>query len=96
LIDDEVKELIDTAYAKAERILGENLDKLHLLAEKLLEYEKIEAGEFEELFTTGKIIKRQHEDDGVQPEVAAKKEKHTESKKNKEAEHYSSDAIPEN
>lgn len=97
LIDDEVKELIDTAYAKAEKILEENIDKLHLLAEKLLEYEKIEADEFEELFTTGKMTKRHHEDDdGAQPAAAIKVEKHTESKKNKEAEHYSSDAIPEN
>ncbi|MBR0576358.1 ATP-dependent zinc metalloprotease FtsH [Proteiniclasticum sp. BAD-10] len=55
LIDDEVKSLVDAAYKKAEEILTENLDKLHLLAQKLLEMEKIEADEFEELFTTGKI-----------------------------------------
>ncbi len=60
LIDDEVKELIDTAYKKAEEILAENIDKLHLLAAKLLELEKIEADEFEELFTTGNITKRVH------------------------------------
>nr|WP_278335449.1 ATP-dependent zinc metalloprotease FtsH [Proteiniclasticum ruminis] len=60
LIDDEVKELVDTAYKRAEEILKENIDKLHLLAEKLLEFEKIEAEEFEELFTTGNITKRTH------------------------------------
>lgn len=58
LIDDEVKELVDTAYTKAQEILSENIDKLHLLAQKLLEMEKIEADEFEELFTTGKITKK--------------------------------------
>jgi len=58
LIDDEVKELVDTAYTKAQEILSENIDKLHLLAQKLLELEKIEADEFEELFTTGKITKK--------------------------------------
>lgn len=58
LIDDEVKELVDAAYKRAEDILTEYIDKLHLLAEKLLEMEKIEADEFEELFTTGKITKK--------------------------------------
>jgi len=58
LIDDEVKLLVDAAYKKAEDILTEYIDKLHLLAEKLLEMEKIEADEFEELFTTGKITKK--------------------------------------
>ncbi len=36
------------------------IDKLHLLAAKLLELEKIEADEFEELFTTGNITKKVH------------------------------------
>ena len=58
LIDDEVKLLVDAAYKRAEDILTEYIDKLHLLAEKLLEMEKIEADEFEELFTTGKITKK--------------------------------------
>ncbi|HSR02998.1 MAG TPA: ATP-dependent zinc metalloprotease FtsH, partial [Proteiniclasticum sp.] len=62
LIDDEVKELVDTAYNKAGEILSANIDKLHILAAKLLEFEKIEAAEFEELFTTGEITKRVHAD----------------------------------
>lgn len=74
LIDDEVKELADSAYRRAEEILKENIDKLHLLAEKLLELEKIEAEEFEELFTTGKITKRTHaEDKSEVKESSAKK-----------------------
>lgn len=74
LIDDEVKELIDTAYKKAEVILADNIDKLHLLAAKLLELEKIEADEFEELFTTGNITKRVHvEVFAAKKEVSEKK-----------------------
>lgn len=59
LIDDEVKCLIDRAYKRAEELLAENIDKLHLVAEKLLELEKLEADEFEELFTTGKLTPRE-------------------------------------
>ncbi len=80
LIDDEVKELADTAYKKAEEILSQNMDKLHLLAEKLLEYEKIEAEEFEELFTTGKITKRVHADAIPVKEEVEKIEKVAEEK----------------
>jgi len=49
-IDEEVKSLIDTAYNKAQSLLTENISKLHAVATALLEREKLEAGEFEELF----------------------------------------------
>ncbi len=35
-IDSEVKSLIDEAYAKAEKILTENISKLHAVAQELL------------------------------------------------------------
>ena len=46
-IDDEVKDIISRAYTFAERILKENIDKLHKIAEILLEKEKVTAEEFE-------------------------------------------------
>jgi len=49
-IDREVKKLIDTAYEKTKSILQENINKLHKIAEALLEREKLEGAEFEELF----------------------------------------------
>ena len=49
-IDSEIKLIIGEAYSKAERILNENMHKLHKIAEVLLEKEKIEADEFEEIF----------------------------------------------
>ena len=45
-IDDEVKDIISRAYSFAERILKENVDKLHKIAEMLLEKEKVTAEEF--------------------------------------------------
>ena len=45
-IDLEVREIIDTEYARAKRILIENRDKLDLIANKLLEVETLEAAEF--------------------------------------------------
>jgi len=49
-IDKEMRDLIDTAYNKAEKLLKENMDKLHRVAETLLEKETIDGKEFERLF----------------------------------------------
>ncbi|WP_202976397.1 ATP-dependent zinc metalloprotease FtsH [Anaerophilus nitritogenes] len=50
-IDKEVRKIIDHAYERAETILNENMDKLHLVANRLLEVETLNAEEFEKLFT---------------------------------------------
>ena len=49
-IDEEVKKMIDVAYAKTKQILISNKDKLTLLAEKLLEKEVIFKEDLEEIF----------------------------------------------
>lgn len=49
-IDEEIKKLIDNAYDKAKILLSENIEKLHAVAGALLEKEKLEANEFEEIF----------------------------------------------
>jgi cell division protease FtsH len=49
-IDKEMRQLIDTAYNKAEQLLKDNIHKLHKVAETLLEKETIDGKEFEELF----------------------------------------------
>ena len=50
MIDEEIKNIIDHAYRHAEEILKANLDKLHKVAGILLEKEKIDGDEFEEIF----------------------------------------------
>ena len=50
IIDEEVKSIIDFAYQKAETILKENIDKLHNVAGVLLEKEKIDGEEFDNIF----------------------------------------------
>ena len=49
-IDDEVKEIITRAYNYAEKVLKDNIDKLHKVASLLIEKEKIDAEEFEAIF----------------------------------------------
>lgn len=54
-IDREVKRLIHEAYVKAEKLLSENIEKLHIVAKALLEREKLEAEEFLSLFDNGTL-----------------------------------------
>ena len=48
-IDAEIRRLIDDSYVQTEKILTENIDKLHLLAQMLLTNEKISGQEFKQL-----------------------------------------------
>ncbi len=50
LIDKEIFKIIEIAYKNAEKILRENINKLHDVAEALLEKEKLDKQEFEEIF----------------------------------------------
>ncbi|MBR5227736.1 MAG: ATP-dependent zinc metalloprotease FtsH [Clostridia bacterium] len=54
-IDEEVKNIILEAYSKAENILKENMDKLHETAKILIEKEKINSDEFDEIFGLKKV-----------------------------------------
>jgi len=51
-IDREIKNIIDSAYKKAMSILKDNLNKLHLIANTLIEREKLEGYEFNEIFNS--------------------------------------------
>lgn len=49
LIDEEVHRIIDSNYKRAEQILKDNLDKLHLMAEALVKYETIGIEQIEDI-----------------------------------------------
>ena len=49
-IDAEISELIKECYDRAKVILNQQMDKLHVVANALLEQEKLDADEFEALF----------------------------------------------
>lgn len=51
VIDEEVKAIIDKAYAQCELILSRNMDKVEQIAAYLLEYETMDAATFRALFT---------------------------------------------
>ncbi len=50
-IDEEVRRIVEEGFAEAERILTENIDKLHEVAAALLEVETLDGEQFEALYT---------------------------------------------
>jgi cell division protease FtsH len=57
-IDNEIKSIIDAAYAKARKVLTENVDGLHLLANGLLEYETLDLNEIKQVLRGEPVIKK--------------------------------------
>jgi cell division protease FtsH len=48
-IDQEVRSIIDECYATAQRLLEENVDKLHLMADALIHYETLDSEQLDEI-----------------------------------------------
>ncbi len=55
LIDSEIKALVEGAHARATEVLKTQEDKLHLLAQAMLEYETLNGDEIKQLLDTGTI-----------------------------------------
>ena len=46
-IDEEVRSIIDGCYSTAQQLLQDNVDKLHLMADALMKYETLDAGQLD-------------------------------------------------
>ena len=57
-IDGEIKDIIDRAYAKARRILTENIEELHRLARGLLEHETLSGDEIRTVLRGEPVIRK--------------------------------------
>ena len=53
-IDTEIRKIIDTQYSRATKLIKENLDKMHLMADALMKYETIDSSQIDEIME-GKI-----------------------------------------
>jgi cell division protease FtsH len=49
LIDEEVRSIVDSSYATATKLLTDNVDKLHMMADALMLYETIDANQIDEI-----------------------------------------------
>ena len=61
LIDEESKKIIDSCYKKATKVLKDNLDKLHMMAESLVELETLTSDQIDDIMAGAKP--RSNDDD---------------------------------
>ncbi len=72
-IDQEIKKIIDKCYNNAKKILQDNLDKLHVMADTLLKYETIEAEQIDDIMAGAKPRAPKDWDEPSEPQSKSKK-----------------------
>ena len=75
-IDKEVRAFMEDAYAATEKLLSENIDKLHVIAKALIEKETLEEEEINQLVKYGHILSAEEKLYLVQQSVAAEEAAH--------------------
>ena len=104
LIDEEIKDVVNRNYLRAEQILKDNMDILHAMKDALMEYETIDAGQIDDLMERKEKIRPPAEfgsgfgsgDSNDQPPSgsATKDEQKSESKDAGEPDLNSPDDVP--
>ncbi len=69
-IDEQIEKMMRVAYERTENILKEHYDKLELVAETLIEREKLTAKEFVSLMETGELPEEEVIEEAEEPQVA--------------------------
>jgi cell division protease FtsH len=57
-IDGEVRKIVTANYDRAKKVVVDNVDKLKLLAEALLEHETIDGAEIDRIFAGEKLVRK--------------------------------------
>ena len=95
-IDREVASILARCYEKAKKILTDNLDKLELLTQALLEQETLNRAEFVSLMETGEMPEATKEDKPRTAEEIIRESKEAfEAENNKEMEAFAKDPAEE-
>ena len=68
IIDEEVRIIIDTNYAKAKKILKDNIDKLHAMSKALMKYETIDYEQIKDIMEGREPKPPEDWNDSVDPE----------------------------
>ena len=93
-IDIEIRKLINSCYAEAEKILKKNEDKLHIMAEALMKYETIEANQVKQIMENEEITPPdgwKEDDEADDDTVSFEGQTAEEEQENEEATDYSDD-----
>jgi cell division protease FtsH len=70
-IDQEIRRFVDEGYNRAVKLLSENMDKLHSIANALLKLETLNAEEYMRILTGDIVIEEEDEIDVVKEKIAS-------------------------
>jgi len=73
LVDEEIRRIVDDAYDRAKKLLVENIDQLHKLANGLLEYETLSGTEIDAVLRGESIVRPEPDDSPPPPKRPATK-----------------------
>ena len=48
-IDSEIRKIIDEQYTRAKKLITDNMDKMHVMADALMKWETIDSGQIDEI-----------------------------------------------
>ncbi len=91
-IDKEIRRIVDEAYERTEKLLTENIDKLHIVAKALLKMETLDADQFEIIFNEEVKI----DEDDIVDDVQAKIDEVKKNKKDNKVKIDKEDKNPDN
>ena len=74
-IDEEIRNIVDECYSKAQKLLTDNLDKLHAMAEALMLYETISSDQIDDIMEGREPREPDDWSDDDQNQAAVEKEK---------------------
>ena len=74
-IDEEIRNIVDECYSKAQKLLTDNLDKLHAMAEALMLYETISSDQIDDIMEGREPREPDDWNDDDQNQAAVEKEK---------------------
>ena len=94
IIDEEIRDLVESAYKRATKILTDNLEDLHKLGKGLLEYETLSGEEIKDLLA-GKVIQQKTEEDDDETDGKPAGSVPSTKKPKKKSDNIGSDPIPE-
>ena len=73
-IDAEIKKIIDDSYSKAKKLLNDNLEKLHVMADALLKYETIDADQIDDIMAGAEPREPKDWNDNDKPKKTSSKD----------------------
>jgi cell division protease FtsH len=79
-IDEEIRSIIDRNYERAEKILKENEDILHAMADALVKYETIDKAQLDDLLSRKPVRPPQGWEDPSPPQGGAKGDSRADAK----------------